>query len=188
MLTIRSLTARATRLLAPLALLALALPAFAAEKGHRPCSLLTPTELETALGTKLGEPKETDAPYEKGIAHDHDGVLSSCSWTGESRSVFLAVSTAAVTPEGRARGLKAKTDAEAALKKQGLKVQKKVWGPLACTLLTPPKGKAIPHGTTCGGDKGKFVYYLSVSTKADLPPVPMERLRGLAGKVADRLK
>jgi len=187
-LTIRSLTARAARFLASLALLALALPASAADKGHRPCSLLTPSELETALGTKLGAPKETDATYAKGAVHDHDGVLSSCSWTGETRSVFLAVSTSAVTPEGRARGLKAKADAEAALKKQGLKVQKKSWGPVACTLLTPPKGKAIPHGTTCGGDKGKFVYYLSVSTKADLPPVPMERLRGLAEKVADRLK
>lgn len=188
MTTSRRPTRRLAPFLLPLALLALSFPAGAAGKGHRPCSLLTADELKTALGSAVGEPKEADAEYTKGPAHDHDGVLSSCSWAGESRSVFLAVSTAAVTPEGRERGLKAKAEAEAALTKQGLKVQKKSWGPVACTLLTPPKGKSIPHGTTCGGEKGTYVYYLSVSTKADLPPVPMERLRGLAEKVAGRLK
>ncbi len=160
----------------------------AAEKGYKPCSLLTAAEIETALGAKVGTPSETDTPYKKGPAQDHDGVLSACSWSGEGRTIFLGVSTAAVTSEGKERGKKAKRDSEENLRKQGMTVERKAFGPVECSILTPGKGQKAPRGTTCEGEKGPLVYFLSVSTKVELPPVPMERLKGLAEKAASRLR
>lgn len=159
----------------------------AAEGGYKPCSILTPAEVEASLGVKPSAPNEADAPYKKGNVHDHDGVLSSCSWTAPERTLLLAVSSAAVTPEGKAKGKKAKKDSEAALEKQGIQVERKAWGTLECTFIRPPKGKPIPHGTTCSGEKGKSVYFLSVSSKPDQTPIPMEKLKALAEKAAARL-
>lgn len=176
-----------TWLLLPLLAVPLAGRSVAAEGGYRPCSFLTPAEVEASLGVKPSAPNEADAPYKKGTVHDHDGVLSSCTWNSPERSLLLAISSAAVTPEGKAKGKKAKRDSEAALEKQGIKVERQAWGALECTFLRPPKGKSIPHGTTCSGEKGKSVYFLSVSSKPDQTPFPAEKLKALAEKAAARI-
>jgi hypothetical protein len=159
----------------------------AVDGGYKPCSLLKLEEVETTLGTKVLKSHEADTPYQKDATHDQAGVYSTCSWTLDGRSMLLAISTAALTEQSRQRGLKAKSDSEDALKKQGIRVEKKKLGAIDCTMISPPQGKTIPRGTTCSGEKGKLVYYLSISSKKELPPVPMERLKSLAEKAASRM-
>lgn len=158
-------------------------------KGYRPCSLLTPTEAGKLLGAKPSEPKEADQGYKAdGKSFDHDGVLSTCSWTTEGRSLTLAVSSDATTKEGKERGLRAKAEVEKQLKKKGFKVEKKAVGGAECTVLTPPKGVKAPYGTSCRGTKGNVVWYLSSSSKREAGPVTAGAVKALADTALGRLR
>jgi hypothetical protein len=157
-------------------------------KGYKPCSLLTAEEVGKALGAAPAAPKESDAPYgADGKGQDHEGVLSTCTWSAGNRSLLLAVSTDATTKEGKERGLAAKRKSEEELAKRGMKVEKKSWGPVECTVLTPPADVKAPLGVSCRGTKGKLVWYASVSSPKESGAVPADTLKALTDKAAARL-
>ncbi len=157
-------------------------------KGYKPCSLLTADEVGKALGAPPAAPKETDTPYGKdGKGQDHEGVLSTCSWGAGPRTLLLAVSRDATTKEGKERGIAARKKSEAELEKRGMKIERKSFGKTECTVLTPAADVKAPLGVSCRGEKGKLVWFASISSKKEAGPVPVETLKGITDKAASRL-
>ncbi len=157
-------------------------------KGYKPCSLLTADEVGKALGAAPAAPNESDVPFgADGKGQDHEGVYSTCTWLAGKRRLLLAVSTDATTKEGKERGLAAKKKSEEELAKRGMKIEKKAWGPVECTVLTPPAEMKAPLGVDCRGTKGKLVWFASVSSPKEAGPLPADALKALTDKAAARL-
>ena len=74
-----------------------------------------------------------------------------------------------------------------AVKKMGIQVEVKMFGPITCSTMVPPANLA-QHGfnTTCTASKPTAVAGVEVSTKSQQDMVSSERLHQLAEKMANR--
>src|SRR5216684_2842048 len=149
-------------------------------QGKPLCSLLTASDV-SALGA-IGPGIESAIPTGNGAAAGDS--VKMCNWRLPSGGMHLGV---ARIPEGAAReALMAKlNESWAALKTRGWTEEKKDFGGISCTAMTPPSGKKDnPYTTACLTiTKGMMVSITTLS----MARVPMEKVKALVESAAGRL-
>jgi hypothetical protein len=137
-----------------------------ADVAVKACSLLTPAEIEAALGSKLSNFTES-GPF--------------CNAKGANRAVMLRIARKTGEDGAEAKGIEM-------MKKMGVQVDVKTFGAITCSTLLPPSSLAAQVGfnTTCSITKGDTVAAIEVTTSAQQDMVPIEKLRPLAEKMAER--
>lgn len=157
---------------AVLAILASALwlpaAARAGEADGAPCLLLTPAEVEAALGAKVSD-----------FAQGQGGDL--CYATSSTLGVMLRLAKRSGPPGREAKGIEA-------MKQMGGQVDVKTFGPMTCSTFAPPASlvQAMGFITVCSTVKGEMVAAVEVTARAQKDAVSIERLRPLAEKMASR--
>ena len=166
------------------ALLAVAVqrPADAASK-YKPCSLLTPAEVEAVLGTKVADPQESDITITQGAYKGE--TMSGCSWGTKSPvSASLSVIRGPRTPEERTAGSANLRRLLDGLKGKGWTVEPANTPGAVCSRAVPPAGREnAPTFASCfmeGKGLGFALYVFS-------PTVTPQRVKALADKAAARL-
>jgi len=137
------------------------------------CSLVTPAELEAALGTKAPALKPQAVP---------GGNASICMGQTATATVMLRMAKRA-NPGGdtEAKGIEM-------AKKMGAKVEVKSFGQVTCSTMVPPPSLAqYGYNTTCSVLKNGTVVAIEVTAKAQQDMVAMEKLRPVAEKMASRI-
>jgi hypothetical protein len=158
--------------IAPLAIVTAAhfalFPASALAEGDGPaCGLLTPAEVETALGARISSFTE--------------GAGGLCSAAGPAVTVMLRMAKKGAAPGREAKGI-------AVAKQMGAQVDVQTFGATTCSTLVPPPqmAQAMGFNTTCSIDKGDRVAAVEVTAKSQANMVSIEKLRALAEKMTPR--
>jgi hypothetical protein len=141
-----------------------------AADANKACALVTPAELEAALGEKVTLKPQSGT-----------GSVAMCTGTSPKANVLLRV---AAKREGSGDAAKAGVEM---MRKQGYQVDVKMFGPITCSTMEPPANLA-GHGfnTTCSVTKGTLVAAIEVTAKAKADVIPIERLKPVAEKMAGR--
>ena len=167
---------RATLAGAVAASLTLGPPTFAnAGNANRACGLLTAAELEAALGGKVSGLKDGGAPGPMG-----SDAQFCFAETPTARILLRLAKKSGREPAGGAETIEE-------LKKMGIQIAVKTFGPITCSTVIPPKGQEqTGFNTTCSVDKGTQLAAVEVTAKSQKDMVPIEKLRPLAEKMATR--
>jgi hypothetical protein len=73
------------------------------------------------------------------------------------------------------------------MKKMGAQVDVRTFGPVTCSTITPPASmQESGFNTTCSYSKKTGVAAIEITAKTQEDAVPIEKLRPLAEKMADR--
>lgn len=139
---------------------------------NRACALLTPAELQEALGAKVSGLR--------GAGGSGDAAM--CMGSTPAARVMLRTATRKAGQQGKEiEGIKM-------FEKMGAKVDVKTFGPITCSTVIPPKSME-EHGfnTTCSVLKGTAVGAVEVTVKSQKDMVSIEKLRPLAEKIAGRM-
>jgi len=73
------------------------------------------------------------------------------------------------------------------MKKMGAQVDIKTFGPVTCSTITPPASmQESGYNTTCSYRKKTGVAAVEITAKAQKDGIPIDKLRPLAEKMADR--
>ncbi len=150
-------------------------PVSAAE-GNKACGLLTPSELESVLGTKLSM---------SGGGGMAVGGVDICNAQTSTANVMLRLSTGLDPGRDRSGGTEKK--GIEVIRQMGIQVDVKIFGPITCSTMVPPANLA-QHGfnTTCTVSKATAVAGIEVHVKSQKDMVAIEQLRPLAEKMAER--
>jgi hypothetical protein len=143
-----------------------------AADANKACALVTPPELETALGDKVTLEPQTATE-----------TAAICSGTTPKARVMLRVAT---KRGGSGSAGAAKAGVEMA-RKQGYQVDVKTFGPITCSAMIPPESLAA-HGfnTTCSVTKDTSVAAIEITAKTKSDMISIERLKPVAEKMAGR--
>jgi hypothetical protein len=176
------LLAGALTLLAPTASLQ-------AQASQRPCALVTPAELESALGGRVTTTQPQEIPYKKDARNDHDGVLSLCTYKVGVRSVMVVFSTQPVTAAGRQRGEAQTTAATDQLRHQGWAILSRDFGATKCWTGVAPEGTKSPFSpsASCGAVKGSYFVSVTVTSTNPQDRLSMEQAKQIADVATGRL-
>jgi len=147
-----------------------------AANGNKACGLLTPSELQTVLGTTVS------LSGGGGVAV---GRAELCTGQTSTATVMLRLVTGLDPGRDRSGGTE-KQGVEMA-KQMGIQVDVKTFGPITCSTMVPPSNLA-QHGfhTTCIVNKPTAVAGVEVTAKSQQDMVSIERLHPLAEKMASR--
>lgn len=145
----------------------------AAADSNKACSLLTPAEIESALGSSVV------------LSPTASGKAEFC--TGQAANVKVVLRLVNGLDPGRDRsGSKEKAGLEM-IKKMGAQVEVKVFGPIVCSTLVPPAGKEqMGFNTTCTVSKETAVAGIELTAKSQNDMVSIEKLHPLSDKMAER--
>ena len=155
-------------LLTAAAALAMATASLAAD-GGRACALVTPSEIEALVGTRLEL---------KGVTV---GTSDFCSARTPQVGVMVRLAP-------RSAGAADKESAAITIaRKMGSQVDIKKFGPMTCSSIVPPPEKAV-YGftTTCSFVRGTTVAAIEVTMQKREARVSIEKLHELAEKMAKR--
>ncbi len=135
------------------------------------CALVTDSELETVLGSKVP------------LKADSIGDVQTCSGEAQNARVLLRLFTRTGDPSGKTE--QAGIDE---IKKMGVQVDTKTSGGVMCMTGVPPASMAaMGFGTTCTViSKAPRFAVIEVTAKTQANMVPMETLRAVAEKMAGR--
>ena len=147
-----------------------------AADGNKACGLLTSSELQTVLGTTVS------LSAGGGMA---TGGVELCSGQTSTARVMLRLSTG--LDPGRDHSGGTEEGGIEGIKKMGIQVDVKKFGPITCSTMVPPADLA-PHGfnTTCTVSKPTAIAGVEVTAKSQQDMVSIERLHPLAEKMASR--
>jgi hypothetical protein len=147
-----------------------------AADGNKACGLLSPSELQTVLGTTVSLSAGGGMPA---------GGAELCTGQTSTATVMLRLSTG--LDPGRDRSGVAEKKGIEMVKQMGIKVDVKTFGPITCSTMVPPANLA-QHGfnTTCTVSKPTAVAGVEVTAKSQQDMVSIERLHQLAEKMASR--
>jgi hypothetical protein len=147
-----------------------------AADGNKAYGLLTPSELQTVLGTTVS------LSAGGGMAA---GGVDLCSGQTSTATVMLRLSTG--LDPGRDRSGGTEKGGIEVVKKMGIQVDVKAFGPITCSTMVPPANLA-QHGfnTTCTVSKPTAIAGVEVTAKSQQDMVSIERLHPLAEKMASR--
>ena len=144
------------------------------------CSLLTASDVAAVGAT--GQGIEASLPYNNGP--NGSGTMKMCNWRMANGGIHLMV--VKVPPNASREQLKAVLNQSlATLKAKGWAEEKKDFGDIACSLMTPPaKEQDAPLTTGCVTEtKGMAISIGTLSRTR----VPMEKVKALVDAVAGRL-
>lgn len=159
-------------LISAVAVLARIDPTSAAQSpANKACGLVTESELEAVLGSK--------APLKAGSIGD----VQTCGGAALNAKVLVRFFKRTADPSGNAE--QAGVDA---IKKMGVQVDVKTSGGVMCMTAVPPASMAaMGFGTTCTvTSKAPTFAVIEVTAKTQKDMVPMESLRAVALKMANR--
>jgi len=149
-------------------------PANAAD-GNKACVLVTPADLEVVLGTTV----TLSGGQMSG------GKVEICSGQAMSLKVMLRLVTG-LDPGRDRSGAKEKAGIEA-VKKLGVQVDVKTFGPMVCVTMEPLAGKEqMGYNTTCTVSKDTALAGIEIAANNKNDMVSIEKLRPLAEKMAER--
>jgi hypothetical protein len=136
------------------------------------CTLVSPGELQALLGSPVSGLSPMGMP---------GAAASMCMGHTPTASVLLRLA-----PRSKPGGANEATGIAIA-KQMGAQVEVKTVGAITCSTMIPPASLA-DHGfnTTCSIAKKTSVAAIEVTAKSQKDMVAMDRLRGLAEKVAER--
>jgi hypothetical protein len=134
---------------------------------NKACELLTPADIEAALGAKVSTFVE--------------GAGGFCSATAPAVTVTVRIAKKSGTSSREAKGVEM-------MKQMGGQVDVTSFGSVTCSTLVPPKNlvQTLGFNTTCSVTKGDTVAAVEVTAKAQADMVAIARLRPLAEKLATR--
>jgi hypothetical protein len=165
----------------------------AQQNALKACDLLTPPELQAAVGGSVSHPSGEARPYHKNPVVDHDGVLYTCSEVAGTRHITIHYNASPVTAQGKKFAETGARNAEEELRNQGYQIQNKdVNGSRCTTLLAPANSKATAVdesmlGTACVREKGPYVVSITVSASSQSDLLPMEKVTSLVEKAVSRV-
>lgn len=134
------------------------------------CGLVTPSELETAIGARVT------------LTEQNAGDVQMCTGRTPTVSVMLRLFKRTDDPSGA----KEKAGLEMA-RTMGAQVDVKTFGPITCTTVVPPATLAEHgFGTTCSIRKAPMFAVVEVTAKTQKDMVPIDRLKPLAEKIEGR--
>ena len=138
---------------------------------NKACGLVTDSELQSALGSKVA------------LKAGSIGDVQTCSGETPSARVLLRFFKRITDRSGNAE--QAGIDA---IRKMGAQVDVKTSGGIMCMTAVPPaKMAAMGFGTTCTvTSKAPTFAVIEITAKTQKDMVPMEKLRGVAEKMASR--
>jgi hypothetical protein len=144
--------------------------------GDKACGLLTPSELQTVLGTTVSL---------SGGGGMAAGGAEFCTGQTSTATVMLRLVTGLDPGRDRSGGTEKK--GIEAVRKMGIQVDVKTFGPITCSTMAPPASLA-QHGfnTTCTVIKPTAVAGVEVTAKSQQDMVSIDRLHPLAEKMANR--
>jgi hypothetical protein len=139
---------------------------------NRACGLVTDSELQSALGSKVT------------LKAGSIGDVQTCSGETQSARVLVRLFKRIADPSGNAE--QAGIDA---IRKMGAQVDVKTSGGITCMTAVPPANMAaMGFGTTCTvTNKASTFAVIEITAKTQKDMVPMEKLRAVAEKMASRL-
>lgn len=158
-------------------------PLAGAAAKYRPCSLLSPTELEMTLGGKVDQSNEADVTIPDGPFKGE--IMSTCNWTVGSRFVTLNVIRGPRNSQEQAAGVASLRATQDKLKQQGWTVEPANLPGADCVSTKPPASEpsALPGSSCAMVSKTKgLALWLGVNG-----PVTVQQVKVLADKVASRL-
>jgi hypothetical protein len=163
--------------LAATGLMLIATSHVAAQAGSslHPCSFLTEAQIGAAVG-KVGEHAEGDMPGKTG--------MRACSWSVPGGLIVLSVMKVPNTKMSTRQLLDWMNSMYDTLKGQGWIYEKKDFGNVSCSMLTPPAGANGSPATYCATVAKGMLVIASTQTKSS---VPMEKLKPLSENAATRL-
>lgn len=149
-----------------------------AAEASRACTLLTPAEIESATALKIAELKPGAAPATFG----NPGTVDLCSGIAPSASVLLRIGKKSGASGREEKGIEI-------ARKMGAQFEVKNFGSITCSTLVPPASLAaqVPFNTTCTVTKGETVAGIEVTANSRKDMVPIDKLRPLAEKIAQRM-
>ena len=147
-----------------------------AADGNKACGLLTPSELQTVLGTTVSLSGGGGMPA---------GGAELCTGQTSTSTVMLRLVTGLDPGRDRSGGTEKK--GVEMVKQMGIQVDVKTFGPITCSTMVPPANLA-QHGfnTTCTVSKPTAVAGVEATAKSQQDMVSIERLHPLAEKMANR--
>jgi hypothetical protein len=165
----------------------------AQQNALKACNLLTPPELQAAVGGSVSHPSGEARPYHKNPVVDHDGVLYTCSEVAGTRHITIHYNASPVTAQGKKFAETGARNAEEELRNQGYQIQNKDVNGSRCTTLLPPansKATVVDEsmlGTACVREKGPYVVSITVSATSQSDLLPMEKVASLVEKAVSRV-
>ncbi len=152
--------------------LAVVLLAAAAAGANKACGLLTAAELEGALGDKVSAMAETKT------GNPDEQV---CTGKTSKASILLRIA------KGGGNSGDAAAKGVDIAKNMGAQVDVKTFGPITCSTFIPPQNlEQYGFNTTCSVTKGAQVAAVEVTAKSRNDMLPIDKLRPLAEKMANR--
>ena len=138
--------------------------------GNKACGLVTESELQSALGSKVA------------LKPGSLGDVQTCSGETPGARVLLRYFTR------KDRSGNAEQAGIEAFKKMGAQVDVKTSGGIMCMTAVPPQNMAaMGFGTTCTvTSKAPTFAVVEITAKTQKDMVPMEKLRAVAEKMATR--
>lgn len=158
--------------------------AASAQQDMKACTLLTPTELSTAVGGNVGHATGIFTP--KNLRLGRNGDFWSCDQMVGMRKVWIFFNTAPVTEEGK----KLQQQMQDSLRQQGYQVEtKEVSGSQCFTVLPRDASKytSVLVGTSCGREKGPYSVAVKVGATGPNDVASMEKVAALTEKAASRV-
>ncbi len=147
-----------------------------AADGNKACGLLTPSELQSVLGTPVSL---------SGGGGMAVGRAELCTGQAPTATVMLRLVTG--LDPGRDRSGGTEKGGIEMVKKMGIQVDVKTFGPIICSTMVPPANLAqYGFNTTCTVSKPTAVAGVEVTAKSQHDMVSIERLHPLAEKMASR--
>jgi hypothetical protein len=148
-------------------------PILGSAADNKACGLATATELESALGGKVGALHGSSMP-------GSDAQI--CSGATPQAQVMLRLARRKEGSEGKeAKGVQI-------AKQMGAQVDVKTFGPVTCSTFIPPENMQARAGfnTTCTMKKGDMVAGIEITTRSRAAMVPIDKLRPIAEKMPSR--
>ncbi len=134
---------------------------------NKACELLTPADIEAALGLKV-------SPFAEGAG-------GFCSASAPRVTVTVRIAKKSGTPGREAKGVEM-------MKQMGGQIDVKSFGSMTCSTLVPPETlvQSVGFNTMCSITKGDTVAAVEVTAKAQADMVAIDKLRPLVEKLATR--
>jgi hypothetical protein len=148
---------------------------------NKACGLLTAAELESALGSKVTDLKQSGVAGAASPTPASPAGASFCSAETPTAKILLRVAKKTGNDSGaEAKGLEI-------AKKMGAQVDIKTFGPITCSSMIPPKSlEQYGFNTTCSVNKGTEVAAVEVTAKSQKDMISIDKLKPLAEKMAAR--
>lgn len=164
---------RVLKLLVPIAVL-IWVPDLRAQ--NKACALATPGELTAALGATVSSLKPQEMP----------GTTQICLGSTLNAKVLLRVAQKSGDEGAKSSGETERKGIEV-MKKMGARVDVKTFGAVTCSTITPAANMPESgYKTTCSYSKKTGVAAIEITAKTQKDAVPIDKLRPLAEKMADR--